>query len=256
MDSLTLLASLRPRSSDDSCTLIPPSSVLHSLHRTIPPHPKPGWRGSIPTGRTEGFRDNGTIKIRAGTAPSAPAVVPPAATATTSTAPAPTVAPYGAYTYAYAAPATQTPYRGSSTTTPTPYAMQYKPTGTSSYYQNAYTAPATTQGQSSYFSGATGQQPYWYGNFTAATGSATPQSTTTTVTMPTTYGTFFNSGAASVGVSTPTRTPAVANTVIGKQGQWNMAGFPQQTQSPAPTLPAASRAGQQQTSYYTSSYPS
>ncbi|KAJ7293846.1 hypothetical protein C8J57DRAFT_1553290, partial [Mycena rebaudengoi] len=81
LDSLALLASLRPRSSaHPAAPLAPPPAVLHRLLHTLPQRAAPGWHGTLPartpTASTPtALRDDTTVKVRAGV----PAVAPPPA---------------------------------------------------------------------------------------------------------------------------------------------------------------------------------
>ncbi|CDO72729.1 hypothetical protein BN946_scf184990.g12 [Trametes cinnabarina] len=114
LDSLALLASLRPRRSNsamDESPLVPSPSVLHKLQRTLPLGATEGWYGTLPEGRTTAFRDDTTAHIRSSAARAAPATTAPtAATANPSTplgkvaatptsTPATTIPPYTPYTY-------------------------------------------------------------------------------------------------------------------------------------------------------------
>ena len=113
LDSLALLASLRPRSSaDDVPSLVPPPAVLHKLHRSLATEATPGWYGTLPPARSTALRDDATVKVRPGAAT--------ASTAATSAAggsqpAAPSAAnTFGAYGYSYgrAQPAAAyTPYK-------------------------------------------------------------------------------------------------------------------------------------------------
>ncbi|KIM47948.1 hypothetical protein M413DRAFT_61963, partial [Hebeloma cylindrosporum] len=270
LDSLSLLASLRPRSSlEDHPAIIPPPSVLHKLHRTLALEPSPGWHGTLPPGRTTALRDDSTLKVRPGAATPAPvpaaAVAPaPAAVSATNT--------FGAYGYPYTQ---QQNYRPQQAAAYTPY----KPGQAPSYYQGYVPAGSHQQqayyNQQSYGTGATAQQPYgaatgqqpysaystWYGQYNATaqggtnSGRGTPQPVVTTpAAVPNTYGTFFNAATSAGTPATPTgvaaRTPAVANTVVGTP----YAGT-------TPTLPVHLRGSQAVTSnggplqsYYASSY--
>lgn len=257
LDSLTLLASLRPRTADDSIPpLVPPTSVLRKLHRTLALEPSPGWYGTLPTTRATALRDDSTLKVRS----SAVAAVAAAAAAPTPAAPAvstpiqPTT--YPNYAFAYSNAQQAQPYRPqSAAAAATTTYGQYKP-GQPSYYtsyvgaqqqagyygqqpysigQQPYGAPSTVQ-----------QQPYaaytnWYGQYTApsvaaqnstGSGRGTPQpGVVAPVAVAGSYG-FFNAAAAVAGTATPppvtaavagaaataVRTPAVANTVGVKPG--------------------------------------
>ncbi|KAF7367361.1 hypothetical protein MSAN_00798500 [Mycena sanguinolenta] len=104
LDSLTTLASLRPRSSaHPTAPLVPPPSVLHTLQCSLPRAATPGWHGTLPTPSTRpatALRDDTTVKVRPGVAAVPPAPVP--------ATPAPTPAPAGGYApYTYATPRAQ-----------------------------------------------------------------------------------------------------------------------------------------------------
>ncbi|KAJ6574004.1 hypothetical protein DFH09DRAFT_1032243 [Mycena vulgaris] len=220
LDSLTLLASLRPRSSaHPAAPLCPPPTVLHTLMQTLPRAAVPGWHGTLAT-RATALRDDATVKVRPGVPATAPAPTP----ATPAAAPA-----YGAYTNYY-----------------TPAAASRGAPGMHRYNSRA-PQPAQAQGQVQQYYPPTyagsNQLPYgggypasWYGAYGAGTSTPTQgqgqgpgQS----------YGTFF--GTAS-GASTPVGSgKAVANTVQGKQGGWG-AGVATGTQTP-PVLPAHLRTG-------------
>ncbi|KAK7468525.1 hypothetical protein VKT23_003029 [Stygiomarasmius scandens] len=232
MDSLTLLASLRPRSTtDDLSPLIPSPAALHLLHRTLPLSPSPGWHGNLPPTRSTALRDDSTIKVRPGTTIPAPTPVTATPAATN---------PYSGYQYSHYR--TTTPSAAAATSSSTSSYIQYKPTQTS-YYQGATAyAPQASTSQTPYYA----QQPYgvagWYNAYN-------PTGTTTTATNGT--GTGSGSGGRGTpqpGVATPApsyssffsnslssslmglRTPAVGNTVLN-----NKTGTPTPT---APTLPA------------------
>src|SRR5712672_3274680 len=65
-DSLVLLASLRPRSTGDSSSLIPPPEFLRKLHRSLPSEPSEGWFGTLPPSSLTALRDDTTLQIKAG----------------------------------------------------------------------------------------------------------------------------------------------------------------------------------------------
>ncbi|KAI0666321.1 hypothetical protein C8Q78DRAFT_1060797 [Trametes maxima] len=187
IDSLALLASLRPRRSNsdsDESPIVPPPSVLRKLQRTLPIDATAGWYGTLPEGRTAAFRDDTTVHVRAGatksaaaTAATTPATPTPKATAPATTTPAP--AAYSPYPYAGAYQGSQ--YRGGYGT--------YTPTqGSSSYYPNYTTTAPGQTGASAHYPNAqytaSGQAGYtyspWYGyqnqaGATAASGHATSQ---------------------------------------------------------------------------------
>ncbi|KAF8973805.1 hypothetical protein BDZ97DRAFT_1776971 [Flammula alnicola] len=248
LDSLTLLASFRPRSSsEDGPALIPPPSVLHKLHLTLATEPSPGWYGTLPPGRATALRDDSTVKVRAGVATPGPAVATPT-TAVPTAASAPNA--FGTYGFAYGQAPNYKPQQA------TAY-MPYKPGQAPSYYQGYVQGGSqpTYYGQQSYGAASTNQQPYgttvqqpypayssWYGQQyapqpiqtgTGGSGRGTPQPI---VATPTTAG---GGGGASTGV----RSPAVANTVVG-----NAVSGSGSTYSPTvgamPTLPAHLRTTQ------------
>ncbi|KAI0047647.1 hypothetical protein FA95DRAFT_1589070 [Auriscalpium vulgare] len=229
-DSLTLLASLRPRSStSDASPLVPSPSVLRKLHRTLPTGPSEGWYGSLPPTTPIALRDDTTLHIKSGvTIPTvAPPVAPPAAPSTPAGKPpaaapaasaAPSAPPYANYAYP-GYPAGQQ-YRG---------AYPYTPT-TSAYYPHAYAqtpgapVPTSAPGQPTQYAAA-GAQPYgygapWYGYQPGTPAPATPGGTPS-------YSTFFNGAAGAGGAQR-----AVANTVAASKNGW------QGAQSYTPMLPA------------------
>ncbi|KAG1749669.1 uncharacterized protein EDB91DRAFT_1108978 [Suillus paluster] len=202
LESLTLLASLRPRQSgSDDVPLIPSPATLHKLHRTLPVAPSQGWYGTLPTGRATALRDNSTLYIKS-----------------TATA-VPSQTPNYQYSYNYAAAG----YRGG---------YQYKPGQTPSYYPASYGTQGQTQAATQYYANqqyaASGQQQYAYSSWyqyqpptqTAATGTTSGQVTpqtgaaaaATPATIPTSYAGFF-SNTAQAGQR------AVANTVTAKPPQ-------------------------------------
>lgn len=268
LDSLTVLSSLRPRSSEPNLpSLVPPSPILRKLHRTLALEPSPGWHGTLPTSRTTALRDDSTVKVKTSavgpTISTTSGPVPITATPVTANQPPPT-ASYQGYPYTYAANSQQAQqaYRAQgAATTYTPY----KPSQAPAYFQG-YVPPGTQQQQSyynqqsyvgtsnqqPYGSGATTQQPYNYQSwFTPSqypsqttSGRGTPQPT---VATPTTYGNFFNAATnpvANNGTPTPAvRTPAVANTVASnkiaaQQPITTTASWIATPQATAPTLPS------------------
>ncbi|ETW87705.1 hypothetical protein HETIRDRAFT_378867 [Heterobasidion irregulare TC 32-1] len=239
MDSLTLITSLRPCSSKDSSTLIPPPSILRKLHRTLPTSPSEGWYGTLPSTQTTALRDDSTLLVKSGTsiptpapAVAAPPVVP--AVPTPYTAPSTSYAakpntpatPYGGYSYPTYA---NGQYRGG---------YSYTPATTNAYYPNAYAQSATGATSSQYvnpqYAGA-GQTQYPYGSWFSyqpptQQKPGTPQPT---AGLPTSYASFFNAAQ-------PQR--AVANTVAKPPyapGAWQSAGA--STGGYTPTLPTTIR---------------
>ncbi|KAK0466390.1 uncharacterized protein EV420DRAFT_1326872 [Desarmillaria tabescens] len=268
LDSLTVLASLRPRASDcEPSTLMPTAEVLHSLQRTLPLTDPAGWNGTLPAAQAVALRDDSTIKYRAGATASVPAITTSAAPApatATATATAATVTPstsFSGFNYQYAAPQ-QGQYRAPGTTA---YTATYRPGSATPYYPSSQYQQPAQGGQNAYYSAqayaaiqATGHQPYaytgWFSSFQPNTGGTTsgrgtPQPATSAAAMPSTYGSFFAATHTGTAAATPPpRTPAVANTVVGaKQAQW-AAGYAQQ----APMLPLHMRTAQNGGTYQAS----
>lgn len=245
LDSLTLLASFRPRSSSDvdDTPLVPPSSVLRRLHRTLPFSSTQGWHGTLPDTRATACRDDMTVKVRPGAPIAAPAPAPAPVPA-----PMPSAAPL-ASTPAKPAPATYSNYSYSSYTTPYRGAYgTYTPQSTTNYYPNYQSSAASTAQTSnashypSHHYSSSNQQPYsayssWY-NYqppagaasSAPSGQATPQAS-----KPANYVGYYGN------TQQPQPQRAVANTVLtagsaasksyAAAGSWN--GVAQI----APTLP-------------------
>ncbi|KAI6134174.1 hypothetical protein EDD17DRAFT_892296 [Pisolithus thermaeus] len=236
LDSLTVLTSLRPRSSgDDTPPLVPSASALRKLHRTLPTASTSGWNGTLPSTRSTALRDDSTLYIKS-TATSVPSNPPAAATPTpTATTPATTAAstqPYPAYPYSYA-----TPYRPG---------YQYK--APQAYYPNAYTPQTSgqTQASSQYYPsqhyGTPGQQQYAYSWYqyaapqtpttTAAAAGATAATTQQagasqpTPTLPTTYASFFSANAQTPGQRAVANTVLAAGTAGGATKAYAQTGWP------------------------------
>ncbi|KAI0828251.1 hypothetical protein BC628DRAFT_1364916 [Trametes gibbosa] len=253
IDSLTLLASLRPRPSNgdsEQSPLVPPPSVLHKLQRTLPVDATAGWYGTLPEGHPTAFRDDTTVHLRTAAVavvsstktpiaapiiPTTPAAKTPAAAAAAAAVATPTT-PYTPYTYANNYQSTQ--YRGGYGT--------YTPTAqsTGSYYPNYATQSAGgTQGtQASHYpnaqyAGAQGGYTYspWYYQSQAGTasGRATPQPAAGTVAAA--GGAYYAAAAASGQQATAQR--AVANTVMSSAAKpYQAAAWPVPAAG-APTLP-------------------
>ncbi|KAJ7102439.1 hypothetical protein B0H15DRAFT_898690 [Mycena belliarum] len=234
LDSLTLLASLRPRSSaHPAAPLVPPPPVLHTLMQTLPRAAVPGWHGTL-AARAPALRDDATVKVRPGVAATAPASAP----VPTPAPGTPAGQPYGYPAYYTTAASRATPglqHRYNSRQVPPTQQQQQQA-------QAQYYAPAAYAG--------TNQLPYgggytptagWYGAYGAAAASAYTgvqgQGQPQTPAQGQSYGTFFAGGAGS-GTSTPVAGKAVANTVLGKAAgvQWAVMQTP-------PVLPAHLRAG-------------
>ncbi|KAJ8521797.1 hypothetical protein ONZ45_g1569 [Pleurotus djamor] len=288
MDSLELLASLRPRSSKDGpdvAPLIPSPALLRVLHRTLPIQASPGWNGTLPSTSKTAVHDNTTVKIKPGAVVSTPAA---------TTVPTPTPAAAGGNYYPYGTyPNTAQQYRP-----PVASSYSFKSQAPTSYYPPAY-ATQPQQGaqqtqpygqQMTYLNGTSGQMQYgsWY-NYSSqygavAGGSNSGRGTPTqTAIIPTanSYGSFFTSTSNAQTPGQVPRTPAVANTVTSKgyptqpigQSAWpttavNGYGVVGQPTLPAhlrssavpstpgtpspgtPTIPLVPGAYQQQTPYY------
>lgn len=248
LDSLTLLASLRPRSSKDDterAPLVPSVSALRKLHRTLPVESTGGWYGTLPVGRTTALRDDSTIHVKSGVVASATvAPLTPAVTAPTTPVAKPqtTAAPYNYSAY----PGYSSQYRGGYGT--------YTPGQSGNYYSNYQTTPQTATA-AAHYSGtpysSTGQHQYsystsWYTYQPTTTpqvggtssGRATPQP------IPSTTNNYSGGYLAST-PQQPQPQRAVANTVVTaaatkgyqQQGAWpngQMAG----TSFVPPTLPS------------------
>lgn len=176
MQSLILLSSLRPRLSGidgEHAPLIPPPSVLRTLHSILPLSPSQGWQGTLDETRKAALRDDTTVRVEGGVTPVAqqPATtVPPAVPAYP---PSPLYASNVQYrstpaTYAYL------PQSQPRQSTQTPVIAQ------SNYYQNTYQSTGAPQYQ--YYSqwynyqtvvGQKGAPPTgYYGNYA---NTATPR---------------------------------------------------------------------------------
>lgn len=246
VDSLTLLAALRPRTSDDDKSIIPSPAALHALQRTLPLEGTTGWQGNLPATQAAALHDDSTVKLRTGVT-AAPAVPAPVAPTPTSTAPvAPNAAnaasSFASYNYNYAAQQ-QAHYRtptATATATPSTFAAGYRPASTAPYY--AQYQPQATTAQNNYYGAQayTSQQPYsayqtWF-NATypqAATlsgttsGPGTPQPAAGSALAN--HYQYYAAAAATTGVAgtvQQARTPAVANTV--KSTQWVAPATPMQ----------------------------
>ncbi|CAL1696601.1 unnamed protein product [Somion occarium] len=222
LDSLTVLASLRPRSSKDAehPPLIPTTSALRRLHRTLPSESHGGWYGTLPAGRTAALRDDNTLYVRAGITVPAAATAPPVSTIPTTPAtpaiktatPTPTTQYSG---YPYPGYTSTGQYRGGyGTFTPgqTTTTNYY-----SSYQASQQAAAASNYYPNSQYNAAAGQQQYSYGSSwhnyhpqtAASSGRATPQPAVAT-NPSTNYTTYYASAAQQ-----PQPQRAVTNTVLG-----------------------------------------
>ena len=223
MNSLTLLASLRPRSSTASdpelathCSIIPPPPVVRALHATLPIGATQGWQGTLDESRKTALRDDTTVHVKAG----APQVIPQPTTASQ---------PYGAqggYTQnSQYRPQTNYPFHNAQTQQRPP--VQSQTPNQSSYYPNAY-----LQGQPS---GTVPQYQYTYPPASWYNYQAQTQSTQKPATVAPLYGNYMSS------MGTPR---AVGNTAKPQQAQQN--GWAQgygQSQAAAALPPHLRRAG-------------
>ncbi|TCD68809.1 hypothetical protein EIP91_009676 [Steccherinum ochraceum] len=250
LNSLAVLASLRPRTSGDESghpPLIPTATALQKLHRTLPVGDTGGWTGTLPPARANALRDDTTVRMKAGTSPTLTASVaaaPPVTPAPPKLS-TPSTSQQSSYYQSYAQ--TQTPqYRGNYGT----YATTQPPS--TQYYQYPSTTqqpitPAAHYPNSQYQ--ATGHQQYYQGGWYnyqgppaqgstggTSSGRATPQpavATATSTAAQSAY-TFYN--------NTPQQQQrAVANTVLSaatsKQQPYQQGSWPNGATSAAPTLP-------------------
>lgn len=178
--SLTAIVSLRPRVESFSAlsmgeSLVPRPAILHSLQRSAPRDPTPGYRGTLSSTRDFALIDNTTIRP----SPSAallppPPVTNPSVTATPTAAstlpPAPSLANAGGQ-YGYATRSSATSYgyagrgaaaSGSGTSTPrAPTAnpnAQYYPA--SAYHYSQQSTPTANGGYYNPSPSITGSSPY------------------------------------------------------------------------------------------------
>lgn len=215
------MASLRPRSSkEDLPPLVPTTSVLQKLHRTLPAASTRGWYGTLPATRSSALRDDATIHIKSGAVVPAPDATPQAGAAPSN------ASGYG-YNQAYAQP-----FRAG--TYPQPQQQHYKP-GQSTYYpQGQYATQPTQAGQTTYYPNQQyGQGQYQVGAYNyyqsgqsganpAPNGHGTPQPTSATTN-------FYSYNTAQ-----PQAQRAVANTVTAATGKIQQ---PMVNGAVPPTLP-------------------
>ncbi|KAG5646076.1 hypothetical protein DXG03_004499 [Asterophora parasitica] len=186
MDSLAVLASLRPRTSSSQSlspfpsstptSILPPPHILHKLHRTLALEPTRGWYGTLPSsGTSTALRDDTTVRKSSRSAPvptPAPVPVPvptPQQQQQVPTTTAPVYTGYGAYAYGAQQQQAQTQYRPATTTTTNGTAQtQQQPYQYTPQYYN-YTAPTQQvgaagvgAGQQNYYAQTTGQQQQGY----------------------------------------------------------------------------------------------
>lgn len=244
LDSLTLLMSLRPRSSTDE-TLIPPASVIRQVYRTIPLDPSPGYHGTlppIPASRTTALRDDNTIHLKSGalaaidpaltnSTPSRPVL--PAKVQTTTITATPTPTHTHLHTPTVTVPTTLPyPYSAAGYPTTVPYASTYGTyTPTQGSYYQSY--GSTTTGYSSWYGGGYGQVG------TGGRGTPTPITTAVPVQVYPPQG----------GTYQPQPHRAVANTMLSTptKGGWG-GGVGTTTYATPVVLPSQVRSGLHQTS--------
>lgn len=214
MDSFTLLTSLRPRLPLElKSAIIPSTSVLRTLHRTLPSNTNQGWYGTLGEGRKTALHDDTTIYTSTISQPAPPVSTTPVVPTPAPAAPAGTpnyAAHYGhqynSYPQQYRG-TYQTPgyYANSSFQSPSP-APSYPSTG----YPAQHQAPYGWQQNYPKYGGASG----------TPSGRGTPQPQASG--MPTPYAPYPPPGLA-----TPMPARAVANTVTGaKPSGWGAVGMP------------------------------
>ncbi|EPQ61050.1 hypothetical protein GLOTRDRAFT_53754 [Gloeophyllum trabeum ATCC 11539] len=223
MDTLTVLASLRPRSSNASdVPLVPSDAVLRKLHRTLPVGPSQGWYGTLQPTRPAAVRDDMTLQIKSGVS------VPPASGTAVPTTPA----------------ASKTVAAGTTATPSYPYypgygggQYRYTPGQTPAYYPPSYSGNQPPANGSAYYGQYQGGQqagyPYagWYNYQPPAQQSGTPSQPT--ATAGTGYAGYYGAN------QTPQAQRAVANTVSAKPYQAQPSTWtPTASAYSAPTLPS------------------
>lgn len=237
-NSLTILASLRPRSSTNTSEtplLIPSPNVLRKLHHTLPIAPTQGWYGTLPPTRPSALRDDTTIRVKSGTV--IPTVEPGTTAPGANAAPVNTAAVSPHPGYPYPSYSVGQSYRGSYPQ------QQYKPG--QPYYAGAQPQVQTqTTGQT----GATqyypnqqyGQSQYQYSPYFFApnqtvnsgansNGRGTPQPTGATTTA---YGGYYNSYNAQQPAQRAVANTVVTATVAGKPLQQGVNGQAPPTLTP------------------------
>ncbi|KZS93242.1 hypothetical protein SISNIDRAFT_73810 [Sistotremastrum niveocremeum HHB9708] len=147
--SLSILASLRPRFEDeDRSVLVPSVGSLRKVHTTLPLNSSDGWYGTLAESRPTALRDDSTIYIKPGAAAPKPAANP----TTTSTSHAP------------ATPQYRSPY---------PYYPQVNGTGQPNYYPAYNTTHYPTAANYSTPQPAYSYNTSWYGYQTPVNGKVT-----------------------------------------------------------------------------------
>jgi hypothetical protein len=223
-DSLVLLASLRPRSSKDASSLIPPLDLLRKVHRTLPSEPSEGWFGTLTPNNVTALRDDTTLQIKPGVS------IPVGALSSAATTALPSPAtPAGATSAASGKPTTQPNY--ANYTYPNFAGNQYRGAyaytpSASPFYPNAY-AQSPGQPAQAQVQPAQPAQPYigqqqqynsygsWY-NYQQHQAHGQPATPTS---LAASYASFFNPQQTQQQQTAPR---AVANTVTaGKAaGSW------------------------------------
>ncbi|KLO20555.1 hypothetical protein SCHPADRAFT_923686 [Schizopora paradoxa] len=214
-DSFALLASLKPRlPSELKSAIIPSTSVLRSLHRTLPSNTNNGWYGTLAEGRKTALHDDTTIYMSSIPQPAPPPV------STTPLVPTPAqAAPPGTPNY-------NAQYGHQYNSYPHQYRGTYQTPGyyANSSYQGASPAPSySAAGYPAQHQAQYGWQQNYskYGGGSGTTsGRGTPQPQASGVPAP--YGQYPPPGLA-----TPLPARAVANTVTGaKSNMWGSVGMP------------------------------
>ncbi|KIY43056.1 hypothetical protein FISHEDRAFT_78602 [Fistulina hepatica ATCC 64428] len=212
LDTLTVLCSLRPRTSRDLAlpdSLQTPAHILHKLAHTLPQTPSHGWYGTLSQSRPTAHRDNSTIKIKAAAAVATkPATAvngyPQAATSTsTPVNGTPAYAGYNVYANGQQYPQTYTAQQSQAYAQS--YAYNYYNYGSQYYGTQAQGAYTPIQ----YYGNGYAQQPQqaqyatnWYTHQSAQPYTPTASSKTAA--------TYYGNGVTS---HTATPPPAIANTV-------------------------------------------
>lgn len=224
MNSLTLLASLRPRLSNPSDTelashrsIIPPPSVVRTLHATLPIGAAQGWQGTLDESRKTALRDDTTVHLKAGVAQ---VIAQPTAASQSYGAP-------GAYPQnSQYRPQTTYPFHNSQAQQRPP--AQPQTSSQSSYYPNAY-----LQGQPP---GTVPQYQYTYPPASWYNYQAQTQSTQKTATGASLYGNYMPS------MGTPRAVGNTAKPQHTHQNGWAQ-GYGGQSQAAATLPPHLRRAG-------------
>ncbi|KAL5534594.1 hypothetical protein ACEPAG_1057 [Sanghuangporus baumii] len=254
MDSLTLLASLRPRKLDGTVSAtLPPVSVLRVLQQTLPSEASQGWHGTLSESRGLAVRDDTTLRVKGPLENVQSLITATAPTAMSSASTTQTPAPPYPSNYTYAA--FQQHYRTVPTQNQGYLGSAYSQTAATPQPQNAQT-PYQTQTQY----GGSNQYSYsaWLQSQAAAgslVGTPTPGSRkgtpgpqpTTAATSTLANSTYlpYTSALAATTSATPSR--AVANTISAKPATngWSTSAVTPGTPSPIAnvyTLPPHFRA--------------